>query len=34
MTSKFNLFKSDAEQLINEKIALINDLQGQIADLN
>lgn len=34
MTSKFNLFKSDAEQLINEKIALINDLQDQIAELN
>ena len=34
MASKFNLFKSDAEQLINEKIALINDLQDQIAELN
>ena len=34
MTSKFNLFKSDAEQLLNEKIALINSLNEQIADLN
>jgi chromosome segregation ATPase len=34
MASKFSLFKSDAEQLLNEKIALINSLNAQIADLN
>lgn len=33
MASKFNLFKSDAEQLINEKIAKINELQARISEL-
>ena len=34
MASKFNVFKSDAETLLNEKIALINDLTTRINNLN
>jgi SMC interacting uncharacterized protein involved in chromosome segregation len=33
MASKFNLFKSDTETLINEKIAKINDLNAKISEL-
>jgi predicted nuclease with TOPRIM domain len=33
MASKFNLMKSDAENLINEKIAKINELQARINEL-
>jgi chromosome segregation ATPase len=33
MASKFNLFKSDVESQINEKIAKINELQSRINEL-
>ena len=34
LASKFNLFKSDVQEKLNQKIALINDLNAQIEALN
>ena len=34
LASQFNLFKSDVQEKLNEKIALINDLNAQIEALN